>query len=417
MHKLKYLLLPLIVLSLGNQSNIVSAEELTSESTDVAEVITSTGKKTTYTSLVDAFKAVSNKCTVNLLKDVYVGSEDTKASRLVVNTKGYTVNFDFNGHEIIYNGTKENNDNFMGIFLQNVTFKVYATNGGGMRKLSQDNEGSFYCFHLSGPTVYTNGRLEIYEGNFVGYPTAVNVQKGVATIYGGNFESGIAETGFVLNCNDSTAGKSAKINVSGGNFKDFDPGNHHADLTSYLTDGYSSYSYENDSSMFRVLPTFNISYIDGNYSTDLGMRLLLNKNVISTYNELGYTFSLKTKKELYEGNTVSGYEEGLAELLNYQSVVNEVEYEVAGFNGIKFYEMTSKINVSLTITDNEGVSLVTDTINFSYASYAKKAMTQYAGQEDKASKIEIIKQLLVLGGLSQTDNNYHTDDLASSYVE
>ena len=160
----------------------------------------------------------------------------------------------------------------------------------------------------------------------------------------------------------------------------------------------------------------DISYLDGNYSTDLGMRILLKQESLNIYRDLGYTLTLKTKKALYSGDEVVNYEEVATNFLDYTSTVNEAVYEVAGFNGIKFYEMTSEITCSLVAVDPTGIELTTDTITVTYANYAKKAMEQYQGQEDKQTKIEIIKQLLILGELAQTDMNYHMSDLASSYV-
>lgn len=307
----------------------------------------------------------------------------------------------------------------MGIYLQSATLKVYATNGGGMRKLDSSNSGSFYCFHVQGPTNYTYAKLEIYGGNFVGYPTAVNMQKGSATIYGGTFSSGTSETRYVLNRTEKSTASSAKIIVAGGDFVDFNPANNASDGegTSYMKEGYSAYSYEKEGKqVYRALNTMDISYLDGNYSTDLGMRILLKQESLNIYRDLGYTLTLKTKKALYSGDEVVNYEEVATNFLDYTSTVNEAVYEVAGFNGIKFYEMTSEITCSLVAVDPTGIELTTDTITVTYANYAKKAMEQYQGQEDKQTKIEIIKQLLILGELAQTDMNYHMSDLASSYV-
>lgn len=420
MKNLNYLLLPLLLLVSGSQFGQVYAEGTEPVvDANVAEVITSAGVRKTYTSLVDAFKGVSNNCKVNLLQDVYVGAEDTTTARVGINSRSNVVNFDFNGHEILYNGTKENSNNFMGIYLQSATLKVYATNGGGMRKLDSSNSGSFYCFHVQGPTNYTYAKLEIYGGNFVGYPTAVNMQKGSATIYGGTFSSGTSETRYVLNRTEKSTASSAKIIVAGGDFVDFNPANNASDGegTSYMKEGYSAYSYEKEGKqVYRALNTMDISYLDGNYSTDLGMRILLKQESLNIYRDLGYTLTLKTKKALYSGDEVVNYEEVATNFLDYTSTVNEAVYEVAGFNGIKFYEMTSEITCSLVAVDPTGIELTTDTITVTYANYAKKAMEQYQGQEDKQTKIEIIKQLLILGGLAQTDMNYHMSDLASSYV-
>lgn len=69
MKKLNYLLLPLLLLVSGSQFGQVHAEGTEPVvDANVAEVITSAGVRKTYTSLVDAFKGVSNNCKVTYFK-------------------------------------------------------------------------------------------------------------------------------------------------------------------------------------------------------------------------------------------------------------------------------------------------------------------------------------------------------------
>ena len=154
-----------------------------------------------------------------------------------------------------------------------------------------------------------------------------------------------------------------------------------------------------------------VEYINGNYSSDLGLHFLIKKEDLAQYEN----YTVEIMKAIYTENRITSYETFVTENLGTRTVENQ-EYYVFGSNGIKFYEMTSQIVCNVTVT-KAGCTFVADTYSLTFASYAKQMLEAYQNGTTDISykKVQIIRQLLSLGGLSQEDHNYHLADLASNY--
>ena len=99
--------------------------------------------------------------------------------------------------------------------------------------------------------VRDGGKLVIEDGTYVGNITAVYVHDGTLEVKGGEFSiqqlssDATDKTRFTLNCLDAPYREgNAKITVSGGKFKEFDPANNQAEgpATNFLAAGYMTTS-------------------------------------------------------------------------------------------------------------------------------------------------------------------------------
>lgn len=140
-----------------------------------------------------------------------------------INLNGYTIK-----------GGKEYESGLTGVDIAAITVDNGATltiNGGGTI------EGSEYGVYVKKGTAIING------GNIEGGTSAVQVNEGTANISGGNYSATGSDKRYVINCIDARwKDKSAKVNITGGTFEDFNPANNVAEGagTCFVADGYIS---------------------------------------------------------------------------------------------------------------------------------------------------------------------------------
>lgn len=125
--------------------------------------------------------------------------------------------------------------------VDNCTLSIVGTNSGQVIAKKDD----CYTFNVKG-----NGKLIIDGGTYIGNVSVIQVEEGVAEVYGGNFSlaqtwpgSGPCGCDFMINMIDDNykAGK-AKAVVKGGTFVGFNPGDCEAEgaHTNFCAEGYAS---------------------------------------------------------------------------------------------------------------------------------------------------------------------------------
>ena len=137
-----------------------------------------------------------------------------------------------NGHTI--KGGKEYVSGMTGTDIAAITVDNDATltiNGNGTI------EGKEYGVYVK------KGIANINGGNIKGGTSAVQVNVGIANISGGNYSATGDDKRYVINCIDACwKNKTAKVNITGGTFTGFNPGNNAAEGagTCFVADGYIS---------------------------------------------------------------------------------------------------------------------------------------------------------------------------------
>lgn len=186
-------------------------------------------------SLKDAIKNGGN---VAVDADVQVSGEDTLSQRTII-SKPTTLNL--NAKIVSPDNMGNNNTNFCALIVDADT-TINAGESGG---IDTGTNGGYGINVRNGATLTING------GSYYGGGTAVQVQKGTATINGGHFAvepfDGSYGYNFLLNCIDSAYNDgTAKIIVTGGTFVNFNPADCKAEgeHTNFVADGYSVISEE-----------------------------------------------------------------------------------------------------------------------------------------------------------------------------
>ena len=150
-----------------------------------------------------------------------------------------------NGHTI--KGGKEDSPAMTGTDIAAIT----VDNGANLVISGEGTiEGTEYGVYVK------NGIVSIKGGDIKAGTSAVQVYNGTANIEGGNFSATKTNT-YVINCIDANwKNGTAKINITGGTFKDFNPGANEAEGagTDFVPEGYSSLP---DGDWFKV--------VEGNY--------------------------------------------------------------------------------------------------------------------------------------------------------
>lgn len=153
-------------------------------------------------------------------------------------TRGH-FRLNLNGHSIATTNTKT-----AGLLQRGVKTVVDICGDGEINSAS-------YGYHLN-----TTGNVaNIYGGHWIAATHAAYAETGVMNIYGGKFEVSGDDKRYVINCKDANyqAG-TAKINVYGGEFVDFDPAHSpsEAGQPSFVADGYKSVRI--DEHTWKVVP-------------------------------------------------------------------------------------------------------------------------------------------------------------------
>ena len=102
-----------------------------------------------------------------------------------------------------------------------------------------------YVFVLGASDLTSAGNLTIESGSYTGVTTVASVTKGTLTIKGGTFAVDMVDYGatYLLNCYDATyKSGDAKIEVTGGTFKGFNPADNTAEGagTNFCADGFKA---------------------------------------------------------------------------------------------------------------------------------------------------------------------------------
>lgn len=138
--------------------------------------------------------------------------------------------------------------------VDNCTFSVVGTDSG--KVIAKEND--CYTFNVKG-----NGKLIIDGGTYIGNVSVIQVEEGVAEVYGGNFSlaqtwpgSGPCGCDYMINMIDDNykAGK-AKAVVKGGTFVGFNPGDCEAEgaHTNFLADCYYTEKDKNNNFIVKNL--------------------------------------------------------------------------------------------------------------------------------------------------------------------
>lgn len=169
----------------------------------------------------------------------------TNKSMAVGVTSSAKEKLDLNGHTIQM-GTSSN-----GMFLIRGKAALNIIDNSGNGKLI--NNSNSYCIFNSDNNALTN----IYGGNFEAYTHVIYCYNGTVNIYGGTFKllgNGEVDSEglfkFLLNCYDSNySNGTAKINVYGGKFYNFNPAVSYGEPNSpvsFVADGYKVIETEED---------------------------------------------------------------------------------------------------------------------------------------------------------------------------
>ena len=192
--------------------------------------------ETTYTSLADAFTAATDNQTITVLTDI------DQPSTINV-TKQVTL--DLNGKKIFNTSDLWGGDNWS-FFSVRANGNLTVTGDGTIDAKEND------CYTFD---VRNGGILTIKEGTFTGNISCVylynkeNIGVSTCNIEGGTFsikqladESGDRYR-FLLNCYDASyKNNTAKFNVTGGSFVNFNPANNQAEVaeTNFCAAGYEA---------------------------------------------------------------------------------------------------------------------------------------------------------------------------------
>ena len=166
--------------------------------------------------------------------DIILNDDVELSSALLIKDKKNLI-LDLNGHTITVNPEK----NFWSV--ENSIWAVMSVQGGATLTIKDSKgggairakENDSYLFDVRDK----NSTLNIEAGTFVGNISAVYVKQGTANIKGGNYSlmqlsepNNGGDERFTLNCFDENyAAGTAKINVTGGSFYNFNPSNNLAE--------------------------------------------------------------------------------------------------------------------------------------------------------------------------------------------
>ncbi|MBO5904958.1 MAG: hypothetical protein J6Q84_00910 [Kiritimatiellae bacterium] len=176
---------------------------------------------TEYATLGAAVEAATDGATITVLNDC------TADTACVIANKALTI--DLNGKTVTGNA-------YPVIRIQNDA-SVIVKNG-----TITNND---YVFVLGSSDKTSAGYLEIQSGNYTGVTTVASVTKGTLKIKGGTFAVDMVDYGatYLLNCYDANyKNGTAKIEVTGGTFKGFNPANNTAEgpNTNFCKEGYTA---------------------------------------------------------------------------------------------------------------------------------------------------------------------------------
>lgn len=213
---------------------------------------------TSYDTLEAAIEAAKANDEIVLKKDIVIDAQINLGKSVTLNLNGHTISNTVN----VWVGSGDNVTANSMLSIQDGANVVI--NGNGKILAKQDDA---YAINI------VDGTLVIENGEFVGNITAVQVQKGTATIKGGKFSilqlSTLSHAGpydFMLNCIDKAyEGKTANIVVEGGEFVNFDPANNKAEGagTTWVKTGYESTSKtEGSNTIFKVVKALPVTKVD-----------------------------------------------------------------------------------------------------------------------------------------------------------
>lgn len=189
-----------------------------------------------YYTLAGAIRFAENGDTVKLVDDVDLVRPCFVAEDITLDLNGKTIS---------------NSQDIWDIHESLLEFSGEAViTGNGTIRAKKDD-----CYAIN-----VNGKgLTVKSGTIVGNVSAIQVQKGLLSIEGGNFsldQKWDGKSTYLLNCIDNAyKDGTAKIVVRGGTFEDFDPSNNGAEGegTSFVAPGYTV--SDNGGTFFVYYPT------------------------------------------------------------------------------------------------------------------------------------------------------------------
>ena len=187
--------------------------------------------------------------------DITLG-ENVELTEPLVFVANATINL--NGHTI--KGGKEYVSGMTGIDIAAITvdngatLTIYGNTNEITTFAANNTEGSIIGSEYG---VYVkNGTVNIVSGNISAGTSAVQVNKGTANISGGKFSATGTDKRYVINCIDARwKDKTAMVNITGGTFTGFNPGNNAAEgaNTNFVASGYKSQLVEGSTTDYEVV--------------------------------------------------------------------------------------------------------------------------------------------------------------------
>ncbi|MBP3653967.1 MAG: hypothetical protein J6J04_00850, partial [Oscillospiraceae bacterium] len=266
---------------------------------------------------------------------------------------------------------------------------------------------SDYVFVLGASDGSSAGNLTIKDGNYKGETTVASVTKGTLTIEGGEFAVDPYEGNYnyLLNCIDANyKDGTAKIEVKGGTFNNFDPANNAAEGpgTNFVVEGYVSVDNGDGTWTVKVDDLFDIYAANIRAGDSLDMFFYVQKSDLD-----GDDYYAEIIRE-YADEEAKVIKIPYSEWEEYNS--NLIRF---GYDQIAAKEMTDALKVTVYKDDGTVAShLWLDSVR----DYAVRSLTNPAN----SSNVELLAamvDMLNYGAASQEYFGYHTDDLANSDID
>lgn len=279
----------------------------------------------------DFVDALAQGGTVTLFGDVYLPSTATISNNTII---------DLNGHNIYWMKPKDGG--------------ILVGQGGNLTIKGNGNVIDYYPEDNYQTLVFVQGgTLNIEGGNFTGYGAGqlIYVESGVANISGGNFAllEDTSGDNWCLNCKDANyKNGTAKINVTGGTFLNWNPGANNAEgaNTNYVAQGYKVVpTSDGDNTYYTVVSDGTVvtgSFEDAVQASKNGENVFLTGNVSGDGTTGGYGNNLGGL--VVNGTTVNG-----------NGYTFDVINESGRTNDYIIYTSGGIIeNITLTSSDNSG---------------------------------------------------------------
>lgn len=187
--------------------------------------------------------------------DIVRLTDDIKLKETAVLNSWYPVTIDMNGHKITNDSDLWNVEkgNWSLISVRKAVTLYIKGNGQFESKVIDGSSSEKGAYAID--TQNKGAKVVIADGTFVGVSHSIYSEKGVFFIEGGKYSISNENDplGYVINCkNENYSSENAKMFVTGGEFKNFNPANNKAEGegTNFTMDGYSVVK---DSDWYKVV--------------------------------------------------------------------------------------------------------------------------------------------------------------------